>query len=85
MRPPLIPPALTHPAEVGSRRASAGRLSGEKLTVDELSSELRIARSTFYDWRQKGRAPRCIRLPNGALHIRRGDLENWLADCEDHA
>ncbi|MEU7042855.1 helix-turn-helix domain-containing protein [Streptomyces varsoviensis] len=58
---------------------------GDKLTVDELCTELRIARSTFYDWRQKGRAPRCLRLPNGALRIRRGDLENWLTDCEDHA
>jgi excisionase family DNA binding protein len=56
---------------------------GQKLTVDEVCAELQIARSTFYDWRQKGRRPRCIRLPNGALRIRRNDLENWLTDCED--
>ncbi|MEU3698481.1 helix-turn-helix domain-containing protein [Streptomyces griseoviridis] len=54
----------------------------QKLTVDEVCAELRIARSTFYDWRQKGRGPRCIRLPNGALRVRRTDLENWLTDCE---
>ncbi|MFF5330310.1 helix-turn-helix transcriptional regulator [Streptomyces rubradiris] len=52
--------------------------------MDEVCAELQIARSTFYEWRQKGRAPRCIRLPNGALRVRRGDLENWLTDCEDH-
>ncbi|MFI5804502.1 helix-turn-helix transcriptional regulator [Streptomyces sp. NPDC051561] len=71
-----------------SRRKAAGeqvaapRLS-DKLTVDQVCAELGIAKSSFYDWRQKGRAPRCIRLPNGALRIRRSDLENWLADCED--
>ena len=42
----------------------------ERLTVAELCSELRIARSTFYEWRAKGRAPRCIKLPNGDLRIR---------------
>ncbi|WWR53677.1 helix-turn-helix domain-containing protein [Streptomyces sp. SCSIO 30461] len=56
---------------------------GAKLTVDDVCNELGIARSTFYDWRQKGRGPRCIRLPNGSLRIRRGDLENWLMECED--
>ncbi|MBV9023094.1 MAG: helix-turn-helix domain-containing protein [Streptomycetaceae bacterium] len=57
--------------------------TAQKLTVDEICAELQIARSTFYDWRQKGRGPRCIRLPNGALRIRRSDFENWLTDCED--
>ncbi|MGE9697823.1 helix-turn-helix transcriptional regulator [Streptomyces sp. CH6] len=55
---------------------------GAKLTVDDVCDELGIARSTFYDWRQKGRGPRCIRLPNGSLRIRRSDFENWLSDCE---
>ncbi|WP_420712097.1 helix-turn-helix transcriptional regulator [Streptomyces sp. NRRL F-5650] len=56
---------------------------GAKLTVDDVCDELGISRSTFYDWRQKGRGPRCIRLPNGSLRIRRSDFENWLSDCED--
>ncbi|MEV5241928.1 helix-turn-helix domain-containing protein [Streptomyces cinnamoneus] len=64
---------------------SIARRSREQLTVDEVCDELRIARSTFYDWRQKGRAPRSIRLPNGSLRIRRNDLDNWLTDHEDHA
>ncbi|MFE4662181.1 helix-turn-helix transcriptional regulator [Streptomyces hydrogenans] len=61
---------------------TAARRFEEKLTVDELCEELRISRSTFYDWRQKGRAPQCVKLPNGSLRVRRSDLENWLIDCE---
>ncbi|AZS87269.1 DNA-binding protein [Streptomyces griseoviridis] len=57
--------------------------TGGKLTVDDVCVELGIARSTFYEWRQKGRGPRCIRLPNGSLRVRRSDFENWLSDCED--
>jgi excisionase family DNA binding protein len=48
------------------------------LTVAELCDELSVARSTFYDWRAKGHAPRCVRLPNGELRIRRSDLDTWL-------
>ncbi|MFF0505176.1 helix-turn-helix transcriptional regulator [Streptomyces fimicarius] len=48
-----------------------------------MCDELGVARSTFYDWRQKDRGPRCIRLPNGSLRIRCSDFENWLSDCED--
>ncbi|MFB6526279.1 helix-turn-helix transcriptional regulator [Streptomyces sp. NPDC056202] len=55
------------------------------LTVPELCDELGITRSTFYDWRQKQRAPRCIKLPNGGLRVRRVDLEIWLNECEDAA
>jgi excisionase family DNA binding protein len=54
----------------------------EKLTVRELCTELKISRSTFYEWRQKGRGPRCIRLPNGDLRIRRPDLDEWLGRRE---
>ncbi|WP_123981236.1 AlpA family transcriptional regulator [Streptomyces sp. Ag109_O5-1] len=53
------------------------------LTIKELCEELQISRSTFYDWRAKQRAPRCIKLPNGDLRIRRTDLDNWLDDRED--
>ncbi|GAA0602344.1 hypothetical protein GCM10009534_41080 [Kribbella sandramycini] len=48
------------------------------LTIAELCAELGVARSTFYDWRAAKKAPRCIKLPNGELRIRRTDLENWL-------
>ncbi|WP_030934662.1 helix-turn-helix transcriptional regulator [Streptomyces sp. NRRL S-646] len=55
------------------------------LTLAEVCEELSISRSTFYDWRAKRRAPRCIKLPNGDLRIRRTDLDNWLDDREDVA
>jgi excisionase family DNA binding protein len=54
---------------------------GEKLTLAEVCAELKIQRSTFYDWRAKGRAPRCLKLPNGELRITRRDLDAWLESC----
>ena len=60
--------------------AGGGRSRREHLTVDELCDELKVARRTFYDWRAKGRAPRCFKLPNGDLRIRRTDLDSWLTD-----
>lgn len=55
------------------------------LKVSEVCSELGVSPSTFYDWRQKRRAPRCIKLPNGDLRVRRSDLDTWLDDHEDAA
>ncbi|MFI7315988.1 helix-turn-helix transcriptional regulator [Streptomyces venezuelae] len=55
------------------------------LTLAEVCEELGISRSTFYDWRAKRRAPRCIKLPNGDLRIRRTELDYWLDDREDMA
>ncbi|MDD7931382.1 helix-turn-helix transcriptional regulator [Actinomycetospora straminea] len=54
----------------------------EKLTVEQVCDELQVARSTFYQWRQLGKAPKCIRLPNGAIRVRRADLDAWLDGCE---
>ncbi|MFG2299187.1 helix-turn-helix transcriptional regulator [Streptomyces sp. NPDC048603] len=61
------------------------RTPEEKLTIAEVCAELKVSKSTFYDWRLKRRAPRCIKLPNGALRVRRIDLETWLNDQEDAA
>lgn len=57
----------------------------DKLTVGEVCAELQIAQSTFYEWRTKGTAPRCIKLPNGQLRVRRADLEAWLDAREEVA
>ncbi|MEU4372402.1 helix-turn-helix transcriptional regulator [Pseudonocardia alni] len=57
----------------------------EQLTVEQLCAELQVARSTFYQWRQLGRGPRCVRLPNGAIRVRRADLDAWLAALADAA
>ncbi|MGD9988678.1 helix-turn-helix transcriptional regulator [Pseudonocardia sp.] len=59
--------------------------ANERLTVAELCADLGISRSTFYEWRAKGRAPRCIKLPNGDLRIRRTELDRWLDDREEAA
>ena len=56
-----------------------------QLTVSDLCAELGIARSTFYDWRAARKAPRCIKLPNGGIRIRRVDLDRWLESREDVA
>ncbi|MGC5011389.1 helix-turn-helix transcriptional regulator [Streptosporangium sp. DT93] len=56
---------------------------GEKLTIADICEDLDISRSTFYDWRQKGRAPKCMKLPNGDLRVRRADYDRWLTSLED--
>ena len=63
--------------------ALPGAAPSDKLTLAQLCEELQIARSTFYDWRAKGRAGRCIKLPNGDLRVRRSDLERWLGGLEE--
>jgi excisionase family DNA binding protein len=61
------------------------RPPADRLTVREFCNELGISRSTFYEWRAKGRGPRCIRLPNGEIRIRREALERWLDSLESAA
>ena len=53
------------------------------LTIADICGELGVARSTFYDWRAAKKAPRCMKLPNGEIRIRRVDLERWLKSLED--
>ena len=55
----------------------------DRLTIAQLCNELGISRSTFYEWRAKGRAPRCIKLPNGQIRIRRAEFERWLDSLEE--
>jgi excisionase family DNA binding protein len=59
--------------------------AAERLTVVEVCAELGISRSTFYEWRAKGRAPRCIKYPNGDLRVRRTELDRWLDAHEEAA
>jgi excisionase family DNA binding protein len=51
----------------------------DKLTIAEVCADLGISRRTFYEWRAKRRAPKCISLPNGSLRIRRSEYQRWLA------
>jgi excisionase family DNA binding protein len=66
---------------MATRKANASH-DKNLMTVDQVCSELRVARSTFYDLRTKGRAPRCRRLPNGELRISRSDFDAWLDSLE---
>lgn len=70
---------------VTHNRTGAKQDSRRHLTVAEFCAELGIARSTFYDWRAAKKAPRCIKLPNGDIRIRRTEYETWLANLEDAA
>jgi len=65
--------------EVGSRRER------DKLTIAEVCADLGVSRRTFYEWRAKNRAPRCITLPNGSMRIRRSEYHRWLAAREEAA
>jgi excisionase family DNA binding protein len=55
----------------------------ELLTIEEVIAELRVPRSTFYRWRQKGACPPVMKLPSGAVRIRRTALAEWLRGLED--
>ncbi|MFC9844882.1 helix-turn-helix transcriptional regulator [Streptomyces sp. NPDC060223] len=63
----------------------SSRALEEKLTVAEVITDLKVAPSTFYRWRQLGKGPRSIKLPNGDVRIRRSEYERWLAEREDAA
>ncbi|PNE16708.1 hypothetical protein B1H26_24530 [Amycolatopsis sp. BJA-103] len=49
----------------------------------QLGSDL--ARSTFNEWRAKKVAPRCIKLPNNQIRIRRSDFDSWLEGPTEEA
>lgn len=62
------------------RRATARQTDGspEFWTIGQFCDLMVISRSTFYEWRAKGKAPECITLPNGSLRIHHEDLMQWL-------
>lgn len=72
---------MTLPAT--SNRHTPRRTAGRHLTITDICEELGISRSTFYDWRAKRKAPKCLKLPNGDLRIRRNDFDRWLASLEE--
>jgi predicted DNA-binding transcriptional regulator AlpA len=60
------------------------RLVGRRKSVRQVLELLGgVSRDTFYEWREKGTAPPCFRLPNGHLRVRRGDLLDWLENLRD--
>lgn len=59
--------------------------SDDKMTVAEICDDLSISARTFYEWRAKGTAPKCSKLPNGELRVRHADYERWLEAREEAA
>ncbi|MEV4888766.1 helix-turn-helix domain-containing protein [Nonomuraea sp. NPDC055795] len=55
------------------------------LSIADVLTELDVPKSTFYRWLHTGRGPKCIKLPNGKVRIRRGDLDAWLISFETTA
>ena len=61
------------------------------LTVREILEDLAdengepLPRRTWDEWRAKGTGPKCLKLPNGQLRIRRTEYERWLNALEEAA
>jgi predicted DNA-binding transcriptional regulator AlpA len=56
----------------------------ELMTVEQVLAELcGVSRRTFYRWRELGKAPRGIKLPNGELRIWRSEFTAWLASLKE--
>lgn len=64
---------------------SASARTRTRLTIADICDDLGVSRSTFYEWRAKGRGPRCIKLPNGDIRINRVEYERWLTTLEEAA
>jgi len=54
-----------------------------RLTIADICADLDVSRSTFYEWRAKGRGPRCLKLPNGDIRVNRAEYERWLSSLEE--
>ena len=62
---------------------TANPRTSTRLTIADICIDLGVSRSTFYEWRAKGRGPRCIKLPNGDIRINRAEYERWLKTLEE--
>jgi len=50
------------------------------LTTPEVCEHLSISKNTYAKWRQRGVAPKAIRLPNGELRTRQDWLDTFLLE-----
>ncbi|MGH3500954.1 MAG: helix-turn-helix transcriptional regulator [Nocardioidaceae bacterium] len=58
----------------------------ELLSVEDVLRELGgVSIRTFYRWRELGRAPKGLRLPNNELRIWRSELMEWLESLREDA
>ncbi|MFZ3596931.1 helix-turn-helix transcriptional regulator [Streptomyces sp. BH104] len=61
------------------------KTADELLSIPQVIAEIAVPRATFYRWRQLGKGPRAIKLPNGAVRVRRSELDRWIACLEEAA
>jgi hypothetical protein len=66
-------------------RAPRGMLTVAEVLADLGGPDGPLSRRTWQEWRAKGTGPRCVKLPNGELRIRRAEYERWLVAREDSA
>lgn len=58
----------------------------ELMTVSQILDELGgVSERTFYRWREIGKAPRGLRLPNKELRVWRSEFEAWLETLREAA
>lgn len=66
-------------------------LRDQLLTITEVCAILRdddgrpLSRATFYRWRATGKAPKCLKLPNGQIRVRQSALDRFLDQCTEVA
>ncbi|MCI3276262.1 helix-turn-helix transcriptional regulator [Streptomyces cylindrosporus] len=54
------------------------------MKLTDVLDELDMSRAAFYRMRARGKAPKCLKLPNGQLRFRRADFDAWLQNCEEN-
>lgn len=57
----------------------------QHLSIADICADLDISRRTFHEWKAKGRGPRCLKLSNGDIRVRRDEYDAWLSNCEEEA
>ena len=58
----------------------------ELMTVEQILAELcGVSERTFYRWREIGRAPKGLRLPNRELRVWRSEFLAWLESLREDA
>ncbi|MEU0646165.1 helix-turn-helix transcriptional regulator [Streptomyces umbrinus] len=67
------------------RSEAVAKPRDEMLTIPQVIEEIGIPRATFYRWRSCKKGPKSIKLPNGAVRIRRSELDRWLTSLEEAA
>ena len=57
---------------------------GRWLSIRQIAGDLGVSTSTAYKWSARGAPwfPRCIRLRNGDIRVRRDWYETWLGELE---